>query len=159
MSEESSSTPRGLPTRPLHETLQPAVPLPPLLAKQNSNSDSNTSLDASTTTSDTTESGTSNQDPRPGFNGTWRTNSDVAERKVVMKQIVRSIQRRRPTAPESLKKQLPMMVKKMEEALYKAAPSMQAYADLSTLDHRLERLARKVQEQAAAMRQQAQQSK
>lgn len=51
------------------------------------------------------------------------------------------------------------MVKKMEEALYKAAPSMQAYADLSTLDHRLERLARKVQEQAAAMRQQAQQSK
>lgn len=87
MSEESSSTPRGLPTRPLHETLQPAVPLPPLLAKQNSNSDSNTSLDASTTTSDTTESGTSNQDPRPGFNGTWRTNSDVAERKVVMKQM------------------------------------------------------------------------
>mmetsp|Transcript_8513 Transcript_8513/g.20502 ORF Transcript_8513/g.20502 Transcript_8513/m.20502 type:complete len:93 (-) Transcript_8513:77-355(-) len=65
---------------------------------------------------------------------------------------VRSVHRRRPNAPETLKKQLPMMVKKMEEALYKSAPSMEFYADLSTLEHRLEELAHKVQEQAAAMR-------
>eukprot|EP00526_Cylindrotheca_closterium_P022372 CAMPEP_0113638364 /NCGR_PEP_ID=MMETSP0017_2-20120614/20093_1 /TAXON_ID=2856 /ORGANISM="Cylindrotheca closterium" /LENGTH=186 /DNA_ID=CAMNT_0000549459 /DNA_START=146 /DNA_END=707 /DNA_ORIENTATION=+ /assembly_acc=CAM_ASM_000147 len=165
MSEESSSSPSGFATRPLHETLQPAVPLPSLLIghdhhKQNQqhDNDSNTSLGESTATDASTDSSgassNNNKNAPPGFNGTWRSESDMAERKIILKEIVRSVHRRRPNAPETLKKQLPMMVKKMEEALYKSAPSMEFYADLSTLEHRLEELAHKVQEQAAAMRKQ-----
>eukprot|EP00526_Cylindrotheca_closterium_P022583 CAMPEP_0113658842 /NCGR_PEP_ID=MMETSP0017_2-20120614/31999_1 /TAXON_ID=2856 /ORGANISM="Cylindrotheca closterium" /LENGTH=182 /DNA_ID=CAMNT_0000573271 /DNA_START=38 /DNA_END=587 /DNA_ORIENTATION=+ /assembly_acc=CAM_ASM_000147 len=161
MSEESSSSPSGFATRPLHETLQPAVPLPSLLIghghqKQNHQlDDSNTSLGESTATASTDSGGANNyKNAPPGFNGTWRSESDMAERKIILKEIVRSVHRRRPNAPETLKKQLPMMVKKMEEALYKSAPSMEFYADLSTLEHRLEELAHKVQEQAAAMRKQ-----
>ena len=45
-----------------------------------------------------------------------------------------------------------MMAKKLEEALYKHAPSKELYADLSTLEDRLEDLAQKVQVQAAVLK-------
>lgn len=46
-----------------------------------------------------------------------------------------------------------MMAKKLEEALYKNARSLNFYADLSTLEPRLEVLARNVKQQAAAAEQ------
>ena len=52
-----------------------------------------------------------------------------------------------------------MMAKKMEETLYKEAPAREDYADLNTLDHRLEALARKVKKQANAMNKATLQSK
>ena len=64
----------------------------------------------------------------------------------------RSIYRRSPNAAESMKEKVPMIVMKLEEALYKRAPSLEAYADLSTVESRLEELARLVQEYASATR-------
>ncbi|CAJ1959963.1 unnamed protein product [Cylindrotheca closterium] len=135
--DQSSSSSSARPVsnnRPLHETLLPAVTLPvSALGKRNMAAVSS---------------------PPRGLNGTWRSNSDMAQRRVIVKEIVKSIHRRRPNAPQSFKKQLPSMVQRLEEALYKNAPSMEVYADLSTLEQRLETLARKVQQQAAVMKQQ-----
>lgn len=132
MEDSLSASPR-LPNRPLHE-MHP-----------NSGTHSN--------------SVTANKVSCPGFIGAWHSGSDMAQRRMILKEIVRSIHRRRPNASSSMRKQLPMMAKKMEETLYKEAPSREDYVDLNTLDRRLEALAQKVKKQADAMNKATLQSK
>ncbi|CAJ1959965.1 unnamed protein product [Cylindrotheca closterium] len=167
ISDGSSSIPTGLPmvkNRPLHadRPRQPAVTLAAsvVIAKRNRDSKIAKKQRKSTTTSTAgaiQHHSRTSSNKKPfclDFNGNWRSEADMPARRIIIQKIVRSIRTRRPYAPQLLKRQLPMIVKRIEEALYKNAPSMEIYSDHSTLELRLEILARQVQEQAAATRNQ-----
>jgi E1A/CREB-binding protein len=77
---------------------------------------------------------------------------------------VQLLRQRKPNAPQEWLEKLPAMAKRLEESLYRSAPSFDAYNDINTLKQRLQQLAmtigtktRRMQQQQAAQQQQVQQ--
>lgn len=77
---------------------------------------------------------------------------------------VQLLRQRKPNAPQEWLEKLPAMAKRLEESLYRSAPSFDAYNDINTLKQRLQQLAmtigtktRRIQQQQAAQQQQVQQ--
>ena len=54
---------------------------------------------------------------------------------------VQLLQQRKPNAPQEWLNKLPQMAKRLEESLYRSAPSFEAYKDVTTLKQRLQQLA------------------
>ena len=54
---------------------------------------------------------------------------------------VQLLRQRKPNAPQEWLNKLPQMAKRLEESLYRSAPSFEAYNDISTLKQRLQQLA------------------
>jgi len=78
------------------------------------------------------------------INGNWQSDKDMDHRRDMIQNIVILLkQRDKNSSPEWLNK-LPQMVKQLEVSLYRSAPSFEAYADKSTLKHRLQLLAMEI---------------
>ncbi|KAL7549755.1 hypothetical protein ACHAWF_013022 [Thalassiosira exigua] len=100
--------------------------------------------------------------PQP-LNGGWQSDKDVDERRKMIAKIVQLLRQRKPNAPQEWLNKLPQMAKRLEESLYRAAPSFEAYNNISTLKQRLQQLAMNIgmktkrmhQAQQAAQQQQA----
>lgn len=72
----------------------------------------------------------------------WHKQLDDAQnRKIMIDEIVKLLQQRRPQATADWLKKLPQMAARLEEALYYEADSNEQYRDLSTLKSRLQGLA------------------
>jgi len=79
-----------------------------------------------------------------GLNGDWQSDRDMHHRREMIQHIVKLLkQKDKNASPEWLTK-LPQMVKQLEVSLYRSAPSFAAYADTSTLKHRLQQLAMEI---------------
>ena len=76
-----------------------------------------------------------------GLNGGWQSDRDVNERRKMIAKIVQLLQQRKPNAPQEWLNKLPQMAKRLEESLYRSAPSFEAYKDVNTLKQRLQQLA------------------
>eukprot|EP00563_Minutocellus_polymorphus_P002193 CAMPEP_0181047378 /NCGR_PEP_ID=MMETSP1070-20121207/14848_1 /TAXON_ID=265543 /ORGANISM="Minutocellus polymorphus, Strain NH13" /LENGTH=1781 /DNA_ID=CAMNT_0023126047 /DNA_START=297 /DNA_END=5642 /DNA_ORIENTATION=+ len=76
-----------------------------------------------------------------GLNGGWQSDKDVNERRKMIAKIVQLLQQRKPNAPQEWLNKLPQMAKRLEESLYRSAPSFEAYKDVTTLKQRLQQLA------------------
>lgn len=74
------------------------------------------------------------------FAGGWQTNADLPDRRRVIFSIVKVIERMRPDA-NKMSQKLPLMAKKLEEHLYRSAPTKEYYMDPSTLKRRLQMIA------------------
>ena len=68
---------------------------------------------------------------------------------------MRILKQRQPDAPQHWKQKFPKMAKRLEESLYRIAPSFEEYNDESTLTSRITRLAQEVSRKLHEMRQQA----
>jgi len=79
--------------------------------------------------------------PHQGLNGGWQSDKDVNERRKMIAKIVQLLRQRKPNAPQEWLNKLPQMAKRLEESLYRAAPSFEAYKDVNTLKQRLQQLA------------------
>ena len=53
---------------------------------------------------------------------------------------VQLLRQRKPNAPQEWLEKLPAMAKRLEESLYRSAPSFDAYNDINTLKQRLQQL-------------------
>eukprot|EP00571_Detonula_confervacea_P015865 CAMPEP_0172301040 /NCGR_PEP_ID=MMETSP1058-20130122/3011_1 /TAXON_ID=83371 /ORGANISM="Detonula confervacea, Strain CCMP 353" /LENGTH=1734 /DNA_ID=CAMNT_0013011029 /DNA_START=299 /DNA_END=5503 /DNA_ORIENTATION=+ len=78
--------------------------------------------------------------PQP-LNGGWQSDKDVEDRRKMIAKIVQLLRQRKPNAPQEWLNKLPQMAKRLEESLYRSAPSFDAYNDISTLKQRLQQLA------------------
>lgn len=117
----------------------------------NSNSDSN-KKNKSSKDGDSSEvasdSFSDNQDGSRGqrpfldgnFAGGWQSNADLPDRKRIIISIVKLVERMRPDASKMSQK-LPLMAKRLEEYLYRAASTKEEYMDSSTLKKRLQKIA------------------
>jgi len=56
-------------------------------------------------------------------------------------KIVHLLRQRKPNAPQEWLNKLPQMAKRLEELLYRSAPSFDSYNDVNTLKQRLQQLA------------------
>eukprot|EP00850_Spirogloea_muscicola_P001999 SM000007S20959 [mRNA] locus=s7:1163010:1170807:- [translate_table: standard] len=72
---------------------------------------------------------------------TWQTDGDSSLRTAVLQQILSLFQQRRPQQPAN---RLTDFVKCLEDELYKDASSKEVYADVSTLEHRLQQVAKRM---------------
>jgi E1A/CREB-binding protein len=88
-------------------------------------------------------------------NGGWRTDADVGARRKMIAKIVALLQQRKPNAPQEWLKKLPQMAKRLEESLYRNAPSFDSYNDVATLKQRLQQLAMNIGLKTAAQKAQA----
>merc|ERR1712238_653417 len=79
--------------------------------------------------------------PHTGLNGGWQNDKDVTDRRKMIAKIVHLLQQRKPNAGQEWLKKLPQMAKRLEESLYRSAPSFEAYNDVTTLKQRLQQLA------------------
>mmetsp|Transcript_9580 Transcript_9580/g.11848 ORF Transcript_9580/g.11848 Transcript_9580/m.11848 type:complete len:1772 (-) Transcript_9580:280-5595(-) len=102
--------------------------------------------------------------PHQGLNGGWQSDKDVNDRRKMIAKIVQLLRQRKPNAPQEWLRRLPGMAKRLEESLYRSAPSFDAYNDFNTLKQRLQQLAmnigmnktKKMQERQAQAQAQAQ---
>merc|ERR1711862_277101 len=78
--------------------------------------------------------------PHQGLNGGWQSDKDTQDRRKMIAKIVQLLQQRKPNAPQEWLKKLPQMAKRLEESLYRSAPSFEAYNDFNTLKQRLQQL-------------------
>jgi len=79
--------------------------------------------------------------PHQGLNGGWQSDTDTQDRRKMIAKIVQLLQQRKPNAPPEWLKKLPQMAKRLEESLYRMAPSFESYNDFNTLKTRLQQLA------------------
>lgn len=78
------------------------------------------------------------------LNGEWQSNKDMEKRREMIQHIVRLLKQKDKNASQEWLNKLPQMVKQLEVSLYRSAPSFEAYADISTLKHRLQLLAMEI---------------
>lgn len=71
----------------------------------------------------------------------WHTIEHNQVKDSMVEEIVKLLKSRRPNATEDWHGKLPHMAKRLEEALYHDANSLEEYSDHSTLKHRLQQLA------------------
>ena len=74
----------------------------------------------------------------------WHSPENAAIREFIASQIVTLLQQRRPNATEDWQQKLPSMGKRLEDALYGKANSLEEYKDTSTLKTRLQQLAQQM---------------
>mmetsp|Transcript_6922 Transcript_6922/g.10151 ORF Transcript_6922/g.10151 Transcript_6922/m.10151 type:complete len:106 (-) Transcript_6922:133-450(-) len=79
-----------------------------------------------------------------GLNGGWQSDWDVEERRRMIATIVHLLRERKPNAPQAWLDKLPQMAKRLEELLYRSAPSFDSYNDVNTLKQRLQQLAKEI---------------
>ncbi|KAL3805325.1 hypothetical protein HJC23_009032 [Cyclotella cryptica] len=79
--------------------------------------------------------------PQQALNGGWQSDKDVDDRRKMIAKIVHLLRQRKPNAPQEWLAKLPQMAKRLEESLYRSAPSFEAYNDINTLKQRLQQLA------------------
>jgi len=80
-----------------------------------------------------------------GLQSTWqRWEQDTGLRRHVVENILQLFRNRKPHVTPEWQQKLPDFVKKLEEALYKNAASKEEYADLKTLEQRLQSVARRM---------------
>ena len=82
--------------------------------------------------------------PHNSLNGGWQSDKDMDARKKMISRIVQLLQQRKPNAPADWLQKLPQMAKRLEENLYKAAPSFESYNNYETLKTRLQKLAQQI---------------
>eukprot|EP00250_Pteridium_aquilinum_P011855 c20351_g2_i1 orf=875-5692(+) len=75
---------------------------------------------------------------------TWQTDADVTMRRTVVDKILKVCQRKGNFVNPSMQQKLPDLVKRLEEALYRDASSKEEYCDLSTLEHRLQAVGKRM---------------
>jgi hypothetical protein len=77
---------------------------------------------------------------------TWQTDTDIPDRRLIVFQILKIMQKRKPDLPmDSRKRELiPDLVRRLEEALYRSAMNKEEYKDAATLWERLQTVARKM---------------
>ncbi|KAL9183138.1 hypothetical protein ACHAXT_004925 [Thalassiosira profunda] len=95
--------------------------------------------------------------PQP-LNGGWQSDKDVEDRRKMIAKIVQLLRQRKPNAPQEWLNKLPQMAKRLEESLYRSAPSFVAYNDISTLKQRLQQLAMNIGMKTKRLQQQQQQA-
>lgn len=78
------------------------------------------------------------------------TDGDAANRKTMCDRIVALLQHRKPNAAVEWHEKLPHMAKRLEEALYNQASSLDEYMDSNTLKTRLQQLAHQMGGKQAA---------
>ena len=74
---------------------------------------------------------------RPVQSKQWHGLRDAGERDLMINKIVNLLQQRRPNAPDEWHQKLPQMAKRLEEALYNNANSLEEYNETATLKARL----------------------
>mmetsp|Transcript_24255 Transcript_24255/g.82875 ORF Transcript_24255/g.82875 Transcript_24255/m.82875 type:complete len:1312 (+) Transcript_24255:116-4051(+) len=87
---------------------------------------------------------------------TWHKEEDVPERCIMLNQIQQLFNARKPNVTAEWKQKLPDFVKRLEEALYRSAPSKEAYADVATLESRLQAVAKRMVARTNSQQQQGQ---
>ncbi|KAK9824572.1 hypothetical protein WJX72_011411 [[Myrmecia] bisecta] len=75
---------------------------------------------------------------------TWHTEADVPQRRQLINHIFKLFSARKPNAAKEWDEKLPDFVRRLEEALYRTAASKEEYADLTTLEARLQNVARRM---------------
>ena len=73
--------------------------------------------------------------------GGWQSHRDIEKRRKVLQLIIVMLQKDDKFELHDWLNGLPAMVQQLEAALYRSAPSLEVYADTSTLRHRLKLLA------------------
>ena len=76
--------------------------------------------------------------------GSWQSPLDYPHRRELINNIIRLFQQRRPNIAKEWQKKLPDFVRRLESALYQSAHSLQEYLDVSTLEQRLQSVARRM---------------
>ena len=85
---------------------------------------------------------------QPKFVPTWHKNKeDLPIRRNMITQIVHLLQKRKPNAPPEWLKKIPDMARRLEDSLYRSAPSKDIYRDMDTLKQRLHGVAQSYQRQ------------
>eukprot|EP00554_Chaetoceros_debilis_P004040 CAMPEP_0194085526 /NCGR_PEP_ID=MMETSP0149-20130528/17743_1 /TAXON_ID=122233 /ORGANISM="Chaetoceros debilis, Strain MM31A-1" /LENGTH=1623 /DNA_ID=CAMNT_0038768423 /DNA_START=348 /DNA_END=5219 /DNA_ORIENTATION=+ len=84
--------------------------------------------------------------PPQGLNGGWQSEGDIVDRRKMIAKIVQLLQARKPNAPQDWLNKLPQMAKRLEETLYRTAPTFAAYNDANTLKQRLQQLAMRMKQ-------------
>lgn len=74
----------------------------------------------------------------------WQSEQDTSLRRHIVENILQLFKSRKPHVTPEWQQKLPDFVKRLEEALYKNAPSKEEYADLKTLEQRLQSVARRM---------------
>jgi hypothetical protein len=74
----------------------------------------------------------------------WQSDNDMKHRREMIQRIVELLKKREGAASTEWLQKLPQMVKQLEVALYRSAPSFEAYVDKSTLKQRLQSLAKEI---------------
>jgi hypothetical protein len=78
----------------------------------------------------------------------WHSPDDAPVRQQIAEQIVTLLQQRRPNATEDWQQKLPNMGKRLEDALYIKANSLDEYQDFGTLKNRLQLLAQQMNQKS-----------
>lgn len=73
--------------------------------------------------------------------GRWQSSRDMNKRKEMIQHIIVMLQKDNALELHEWLNEIPAMVQQLEAALYRSAPSLEAYLDQSTLKHRLKVLA------------------
>ena len=73
--------------------------------------------------------------------GGWQSDEDNHTRRMMIGKIVLLLRQRKPDAPETWLKKLPQIAKRLEQHLYRMAPSLSEYNNVNTLKQRLKQLA------------------
>ena len=74
----------------------------------------------------------------------WDTEPNAPMRKAVTCEILRLFQRKKPNVMDEWRDKLPEFIRRLEDALYRTARSMEEYADGRTLEKRLQTVAEKL---------------
>eukprot|EP00898_Chlorokybus_atmophyticus_P002752 jgi/Chlat1/3478/Chrsp23S03677 len=75
---------------------------------------------------------------------TWQTDGDKPQRVAIFKQILDFFKQRKRNGSKDWQQKLPDLVRRMEEELYRSARSKEEYADPTTLEQRLQLIARRM---------------
>mmetsp|Transcript_24006 Transcript_24006/g.48585 ORF Transcript_24006/g.48585 Transcript_24006/m.48585 type:complete len:237 (-) Transcript_24006:618-1328(-) len=76
-----------------------------------------------------------------GLNGGWQSPKDLSSRRNMIAKIIQMIQHRSQNEDAEWSRKVPFMAKKLEESIYRSAPSFEAYIDDNTLKSRLQKVA------------------
>ncbi|KAJ7216854.1 hypothetical protein O6H91_Y471400 [Diphasiastrum complanatum] len=79
-----------------------------------------------------------------GWRKTWQTDADLSIRRVILENIFRLFQKRKPQVTPEWQQKLPDFVKRLEEQLYRDAASKEEYDNLHTLEQRLQSVAKRL---------------
>mmetsp|Transcript_7569 Transcript_7569/g.10469 ORF Transcript_7569/g.10469 Transcript_7569/m.10469 type:complete len:207 (-) Transcript_7569:167-787(-) len=79
-----------------------------------------------------------------GLDGGWQSDRYVEGRRRMIAQVVHLLRQRKRNAPQEWLNKLPQMAKRLEELLYRSAPSFDSYNDVNTLKQRLQQLAKEI---------------
>ncbi len=81
------------------------------------------------------------QQPRPMQPSWYNQDEHINERRKMVTSIAKLLQARKPNAPTEWMKKLPQMARRLEESLFRGAPSFDEYKNQDTLKKRLQKLA------------------